>query len=230
MTVTATDAIDVLSTRLATERLANSVCGYTTPQFATEPTCFALLALRSKLYSDAQDNCLQRLMSYQRPDGFWPATDGGQRSQCMGAAVIVNTLIELSQSDRALRLGIHALLNAKPQETHWLYRLKFHMIDTHVRFDPNKYGWGWVPGTVSWVIPTVMTLIALQRSRSLNLLATRELERRLDLGYAILFDRMCPGGGWDAGNSVVYNVASAPPSMLRQLLWLLCESIRAARK
>ena len=26
----------------------------------------------------------------------------------------------------------------------------------------------------------------------------------------MLLDRMCPGGGWSAGNSVVYGVALAP--------------------
>jgi hypothetical protein len=79
-----------------------------------------------------------------------------------------------------------------------------------VRFDPTKYGWGWVPGTISWVIPTAMALIALERSRTLDLVPTKDLERRLDLAYAMLFDRMCPGGGWNAGNSIVYNTALAP--------------------
>jgi hypothetical protein len=91
-----------------------------------------------------------------------------------------------------------------------MYRLKFRTIDTHVRFDPSKYGWGWIAGTVSWVIPTAMALIALERGRALNVIAAKGLERRLDLGYAMLFDRICPGGGWNAGNSVVYNVALAP--------------------
>jgi len=49
MIITATDAIDLLSTRLASEQFANGFCGYTTPQFATEPTCFASLALRDKV-------------------------------------------------------------------------------------------------------------------------------------------------------------------------------------
>jgi hypothetical protein len=52
-----------------------------------------------------------------------------------------------------------------------------------------------------------MALIALERSRQRNLVAAKELDRRLDPGYAMLFDRMYPGSGWNAGNSIVYDVA-----------------------
>src|SRR5438105_3769687 len=88
------------------------------------------------------------------------------------------------------------------REAHWLYRLKFRTVDTQVRFDPHKYGWGWVPGTIGWVIPTAMALIALERSRQRKFVAAAE-QRRVDGGYAMLFDRMCAGGGWNAGNSIV---------------------------
>jgi hypothetical protein len=210
LTIVVTDTIGALSARLASARFANGICGYTAVQFAAEPTCFALLALRSELHNARHDDPFRALMSYQRPDGFWPAVDRGSGRGVWATAVAVNTLFELSPGERALRLGIQALLNANPQEAHWLYRLKFRTVDTHVRFDPTKYGWGWVPGTVSWVIPTAMALIALERSRNLGVVSAKEARRRLDLGYAMLFDRMCPGGGWSAGNSVVYNAALAP--------------------
>jgi hypothetical protein len=210
VTVTARDTIDVLSTRLADERFAKSVYGYTTPQFATEPTCFVLLALRGRLEREPLNNHLRVLTNFQRRDGFWPAVNRDSGPGVWATAVAANTLVELSPGGRALRLGIRALLNAKPEEAHWLYRLRFRTLDTHVRFDPTKYGWGWVPGTISWIIPTAMALIALERSRKLDLVRAKDLERRLDLAYAMLFDRMCPGGGWNAGNSIVYNVPLAP--------------------
>jgi hypothetical protein len=172
----------VLAARLAAGQFSDRQWGYTTRQSATEPSCFALLALRSQLQSGAHDDHLRVLTSYQRPDGFWPAVDQDSGPDVWATAVAVNTLIELSCSDRALRLGIHALVNANPRETHWLYHLKFRLIDTHVRFDPSKFGWGWVPCTVSWVIPTAMALIALERSRERNLVSAKELERRLVLG------------------------------------------------
>src|SRR5688572_17289927 len=37
------------------------------------------------------------------------------------------------------------------------------IADRKVQFDPNKFGWPWFSGTVSWVIPTAFALIALKR-------------------------------------------------------------------
>ena len=66
-----------------------------------------------------------------------------------------------------------------------------------------------VAGTVSWVIPTALAVIALERSRWLNLVSPNELKRRVNLGHTMRLDRMCPGGGWNAGNSIVYGAALA---------------------
>ncbi|HXR76572.1 MAG TPA: hypothetical protein VN737_11405 [Bryobacteraceae bacterium] len=46
-------------------------------------------------------------MSYQRSDGFWPAVDQESGPGVWATAVAVNTLIELSPGNRALRSGIH---------------------------------------------------------------------------------------------------------------------------
>ena len=76
--------------------------------------------------------------------------------------------------------------------------------------DPSKYGWGWVSDSVSWVVPTAGAILALERCRRLGLIRGKEVERRVALGCSMLLDRMCPGGGWNAGNSVVYGVPLAP--------------------
>jgi len=67
-----------------------------------------------------------------------------------------------------------------------------------------------VSDNVSWVIPTAGAILALERGRRLGLIWGTEVERRLALGCSMLLDRMCPGGGWNAGNSVVHGVALAP--------------------
>src|SRR6516225_8439989 len=74
----------------------------------------------------------------------------------------------------------------------------------------------------------------------------REVERRLALGCSMLLDRMCPRGGWNAGNSVVYGVALAPhidataialaglrsyyhlPEVRQSLSWLLAADCSSA--
>lgn len=36
------------------------------------------------------------------------------------------------------------------------------------------------------------------------------LNDRINVGRAMLLDRMCPGGGWNAGNSIAFGVSYAP--------------------
>ena len=87
---------------------------------------------------------------------------------------------------------------------------KFWLSDRQVLFDPAKYGWPWVAGTVSWVVPTSMALITLERAKKRGLIRGSELEKRLRLGAEMLLDRACPGGGWNADNAVVYGIPLRP--------------------
>jgi hypothetical protein len=84
-----------------------------------------------------------------------------------------------------------------------------------------------------------MAMVAVNAGRRLGLIRGREVERRIAIASSMLWDRMCPGGGWNAGNSVVYGVPLAPnmeatsiallalqgnlhgPEADRSLLWLL---------
>jgi hypothetical protein len=52
-------------------------------------------------------------------------------------------------------------------------------------------------------------VIALRqvRNRGINLKAV--VIERIELGVSMLFDRMCPGGGWNAGNGVAFGVRCA---------------------
>jgi hypothetical protein len=55
-----------------------------------------------------------------------------------------------------------------------------------------------------------MALIALERAKRQGLIRGSELQRRLCLGVEMLLDRVCPEGGWNAGNAVVYGVPLRP--------------------
>jgi hypothetical protein len=149
------------------------------------------------------------LVEHQRPDSFWPSADQDGSTSVWAIAIALNSLIELSPRTRDLRSGLHAILDTKPQEAIWIWPLKFPISDRHVQFDPRKYGWGWVPGTISWVNPTTLAVIALERSLHLNLVPYSELKLMVDLGQAMLLDHVGLGG-WDAGNNVVYGVVLAP--------------------
>jgi hypothetical protein len=91
-----------------------------------------------------------------------------------------------------------------------------------------------------------MAVIALERGHPLNLVPSKEFKRRVDLGHAMLLDRMCPGGGWSAGNSIVYGVPLTPhidatslaiaalrfhyhlPEVRQSLSWLLAAKCSSA--
>jgi hypothetical protein len=47
----------------------------------------------------------------------------------------------------------------------------------------------------------------------------RGMERRRDLARRMLYDRMCPGGGWNCGNPMVYGVAGEP--LIVPTVWAL---------
>jgi hypothetical protein len=103
----------------------------------------------------------------------------------------------------------HWLLNCAGRESSWLWKWKFRTFDRHVSFDPDKFGWPWVPETVSWVVPTAFVILALNQLPC----ACGGLElvpARTERGMKMLLDRACPGGGWNAGNGVVYGSALAP--------------------
>jgi hypothetical protein len=105
--------------------------------------------------------------------------------------------------------GIHWLLNFAGRESNWFWKWKFRTADRHVRFDPDKYGWPWFPDTVSWVVPTAFAVLALDQIPC-NCDGLQHVASRVDCGIQMLFDRACPGGGWNAGNGVVYGTALAP--------------------
>lgn len=70
------------------------------------------------------------------------------------------------------------------------------------KFDPDKLGRPWMPGSASWVIPTGFALIALKQRRACS--DSSQLQSRVSVGVQMLLDRACPNGGWNSGNGVVY--------------------------
>jgi hypothetical protein len=180
-------------------------------QFATEPTALALLALWSSTWASiATEQGFTTLMSFRRSDGLWPAVGDWAGVNFWTTAMAVNALMILGAKPKTCAASVGALVHNCPLEASWLVRLKFRYTDRQVRFDPKKYGWPWVPDTVSWVVPTSMVLITLERARSRGLAGGSALDNRLRLGTEMLLDRACAGGGWNAGNALVYGVPLRP--------------------
>lgn len=175
---------------------------FSSEQASVEATCLAGLALGGG--SDANSvSTVRFLRKSQLSDGGWAAFQGDSEAAWTTALALcaLTVLNETSDaSDRALRW----LLETRGKEGLWFWRWKFKTVDRNVRFDPDKYGWPWISGSASWVIPTAFSVIAIKQFTVCNRFA--ESEKRIHLGVEMLLDRACVNGGWNSGNSFVYGV------------------------
>jgi hypothetical protein len=158
--------------------------------------------------ASSRSKAIDVLLGAQNQDGCWPAFVGDDPEGCWTTALALITLRFVESSTTAAQKGLRWLLNNKGQEGHWLWKWKFRTVDRAVQFNPDKYGWPWLPGTVSWVIPTALSIVALKQS--LATCGTNEVNKRIELGREMLRDRSCPQGGWNAGNGIVFGAALTP--------------------
>jgi len=174
---------------------------------SVETTCYGLMALHDRR-SDARDIAIDFLLQIQNRDGSWPAFDGDDAEGCWTTATVLIALRFANAQFTDFEKSISWLLANKGREGHWFWKWKFKTVDRAVQFNPDKSGWPWFPGTVSWIIPTAFTMIAL--SQWLPCCRAGEIRNRIELGMEMLRDRACPQGGWNAGNGIVFGAALKP--------------------
>lgn len=175
-------------------------------QESVEPTCLATLALASMAQS-ASVRGMDFLQRSQLACGGWPVFRSDEEASWM-TALALSTAVMMNIDSNTCEPALQWLLLEKGYESHWLWRWKFKTADRRVRFDTDKYGWPWSPGSCSWVIPTAFALVAIKQFTVCH--RTAASEKRIRIGVEMLLDRACVGGGWNAGNSVVYGIALKP--------------------
>lgn len=175
-------------------------------QESLEATCLAELALAPERPASSSAAILFLLKS-QLSDGGWPAFLGDSEGSWTTALALC-TLNSTGDFTAAREKAFRWLYAERGREGHWFWRWKFKTSDRNVRFDPDKYGWPWVTGSASWVIPTAFSIIAIEQFTVCN--RSEESEKRIHLGVEMLLDRACVDGGWNSGNSVVYGVPLRP--------------------
>jgi hypothetical protein len=175
-------------------------------QSCVESTSLAVLAL-GRDGPNATIAGTEHLLRSQERDGGWPAFIGDVESAWVTALVLC-TLNTTSDFAVARERALQWLMMERGREGHWFWRWKFRIADRDVRFNPDKYGWPWSPKTVSWVIPSAFSLVAIKQYTACNRLAPSE--ERIRLGVEMLLDRACVVGGWNSGNSIVYGVPLPP--------------------
>jgi hypothetical protein len=187
-----------------------------------EPTCWSLLALAGLTKASQQENSLTRardwLLKAQLPDGSWPSAPGLIESPWVTPLACL-ALRELGSAADSVARGMAWLGNAWPGEGGWWWRLRTRLFgkDSAVRQNLSLRGWSWTKGTSSWVEPTSFALLALRRPPQKVNLTTLDCRRKL--AEAMLLDRMCPGGGWNCGNPMVYGAAGQP--LVGPTVWAL---------
>jgi len=172
-----------------------------------ETTCHALMALRDSQGS-ARVEAIDLLLRTQNPDGGWPAFEGDDPEGCWTTSLAMITLRFVESPGAPIEKALRWLLGNKGREGHWFWKWKFRTVDRAVQFNPDKYGWPWFADTVSWVIPTAFSLIALKQS--FPCCRTEQVINRIQLGTEMLRDRACPEGGWNAGNGIVFGAVLTP--------------------
>ena len=178
-----------------------------TTQSAVEPTALALLALPSESIRE-RDAAIRFLLHMQNANGSWPAFSGDDGGGSGLTGLALYALNRCCAQGMVTNRAVHWLMESRGWESHWLWKWKFRTSDRHVRFDPDKFGWPWMPETVSWVVPTAYSLLALKHARGISQQDLVHL--RIRRGVEMLYDRICPEGGWNAGNGVVYGFPLAP--------------------
>jgi hypothetical protein len=181
-----------------------------------EATCWALLALWESSRDSAEDrvrvqNGRDFLQTTQLGDGSWPAAPG-ETTGCWVTSLCCIALAATGNqtSNSTIAAGLRWICDDWPSDSTPWRRLLMRLSSQRdiAPINPSLRGWGWTPGTSSWVEPTSFALLGLERVESGELAG--KAKRRRSLATSLLFDRMCPGGGWNAGNPMVYGAAGVP--------------------
>jgi hypothetical protein len=169
----------------------------TRPAITLEELALKTLALPGELHLS------EAIMKRQLPDGGWSEHVAVPIPNAYSTGL---ALLSLARSRKAgatsVENGFQWLSKTVGVESHWLWKWKFRFFDTKVRFDPSKSGWPWIPGTLSWVAPTAVSLLAHE--------AWGRNSARTANAREMLLDRCCKGGGWNAGNGEAFGVALTP--------------------
>ena len=201
------DRISSLAETLRSRQMKSGGWAYfDSVQESLEATCLAELALAPERQANSSAAILFLLKS-QLSDGGWPAFLGDSEGSWTTALALC-TLNSTGDFTAAREKAFRWLYAERGREGHWFWRWKFKTSDRNVRFDPDKYGWPWITGSASWVIPTAFSIIAIEQFTVCN--RSEESEKRIHLGVEMLLDRACVDGGWNSGNSLVYGVPLRP--------------------
>jgi hypothetical protein len=178
-----------------------------------EPTAWALIALLECAPSPEREPYVPQAIDFltktQLPDGSWPSSAGVLEGSWVTSLACM-ALLGSELPPKNVADGLLWLCKELPGEARLLRRIVRKIVPKRKIASQNDsyFGWSWTVGTGSWVEPTSYAIILLRRCQPSLLPSTAQ--SRLRMGETMLYDRMCPGGGWNCGNPMVYGVPGEP--------------------
>lgn len=166
-----------------------------------EPTFYSLLALKDTPFPKAKSLKWATELVNDKGQLFLPGDD----SPNWGTSHLVITLTRLKAQPEKKEASINWLLAWESQYTESKVE--------DIELDSTLIGWPWISNTFSWVQPTSYAVLALKMSGLQRHPRVLEAEK-------LLFDRKCPGGGWNFGNPVMLG-RPVDPSIVETAITLL---------
>jgi hypothetical protein len=164
-------------------------------EYRTDSTAWVILALNEGKFANAVNrarSCLAQnqlkdgrvSMSDDHPQAFWPTP--------LAVLAWHGSPSHRDNQERAIQFmlqttGSHFEKNPKLPFAH----------DTALR------GWSWIENTFSWIVPTASAILALK-------LCGYSQHARVQEAIRLMLDRQLPDGGWNYGNTIVYDQVLLP--------------------
>ncbi len=161
----------------------------------SEAVCWTILAAKSFSLPISKDSCILAIRKFISKDGrIMTRTDAPASWWTSSLAVLayhgIDSKIMTDASTFLLQSGGEALYH-QPE------------YDPIVGHDMSLVGWSWIENTHSWVVPTSYALLAL------NAVALKE-HPRIDEARRLLLNRQLPNGGWNYGNTRIFDKVLKP--------------------
>jgi hypothetical protein len=178
----------------------------------TESTALAVMALKALAETAAADNRkrgIDWLVRHQNQDHSWPLNEAAKEGSWTTALAITALADNAENSERVLTAA-RWLLEQEGSKPGILAEIILWATGKSKvnKVNNDLIGWSWVPNSFSWVEPTSYAMIAVKKLRAR--LAGTHVDERIRQASAMIYDRMCNGGGWNYGNSKVLDYALWP--------------------
>ena len=178
----------------------------------TEATSLAVAALKALADNELAENRKRGvawLLRQQNQDHSWPLNETVKEGSWT-TALAITALGDIAEHSERVLAAARWLLHqegSKPGILAEIILLATGKSSVN-KLNKDLIGWSWVPSHLAGWSRPAMRLIALKKQR--GRLAGTNVDERIRQADAMIYDRMCTGGGWNYGNSKVLDYALWP--------------------